>query len=263
MSTVSSGSSDVVSPFGGFPSRVARGVFANLQPFLAGLGLGRGREFDRIQRGLDSGDFQGPSAGLLRFLQGDIVPQSLTRSSEIGQTLAREGQGQYDAFRDQVQNLLAGLPGQREATERLRQRAFDPLQGEDLFRVASRRLQQGVGEQAALAGAGTSGAAGQALTDATRDLVTSLRANRFNEQLQSLQAGAAQQGVERQALDAIAQQGQQLQLLGAALSQEFGLPLQQAQALLQLLTSGTGPGTALVGATAPGIGQSQQSVRVL
>jgi hypothetical protein len=47
------------------------------------------------------------------------------------------------------------------------------------------------------------------------------------------------------------QQAGAVQQLGQALAQQYGIPMQQAGQLLNLLTAGTQPGLALTQATAP------------
>jgi hypothetical protein len=366
-------STSLQSPFGQVPFRTARAVSQQaVQPLLMGLGLGTGRQAQRLQADIASGRAQGPLAAAIRQIQ-QFAPGVIQGATGIGQQVAQQGgqavqglesaiaaaqaqmpqwqqaatqglqasqqglTGAQGAF-NQMQGLMPSLnqagqqgmtaaqsalaaaqgalggPAQQAAqggvnlAQRFANQMASPIQGEDLYQQAARRVMQQVGSGAAARGLEGGGAGQQAQYEALTNLAGGMAQNQAQNRQAALQGltGAtgnlgnitqqgitglegASQGVQQAAqgqagiagsllpfVQALQQGGQNvqqaaqggaqigmlgpqlagqqasaIQQLGQMLMQQYGLPMQAAGQLTNLLTAGVSPGLQLTQATAP------------
>jgi hypothetical protein len=188
-----------------------------------------------------------------RVLQ-QVRPGLAARGLEAGGAGA---QAETEALRDLTFQFAQQRAGERQATLAGLGQAAQGLGG--LQSQAQQNVgaaAQGLGglQQAGLAGLGQAAQGVQQAAGAQSQLGQTLL-----PYLQAMQQGTQGLGQAAQTGAGLAMQGPQLAQqgvgaigqLGQMLSQRFGIPMQQAGALLNLLTAGTQPGLALTQATAP------------
>jgi hypothetical protein len=263
MAGVTSSDTNIKDPWGGISRLLAGGVQKNtLGPMERYLGMGPSYgtpAYDKQQTRLDNAS--GPLGDWLRQFRA-FEPGVMGQAQDIGNETAARGSDAFQALHGQVNSFLSQLPhfqalaGDTTAmAQRYANRAASPIGDEDLFQTGARRLLDTVNTGAAARGMESGGAAQQAGTDAVRGLVGDIRANRVNEQQQSLgafqnaiqgQTGLAQAGIP------VAQAGMEgVGQLSQLLQQRFGIPMAAAGQLLGMLTGNVGPATQLAQATAP------------
>jgi hypothetical protein len=192
-------------------------------------------------------------AATRRVLQ-QVRPGLAARGLEAGGAGA---QAETDVLRDMALQARAQQAGQRQQTLQGLQAAAQGLGG------LQTQAQQNVGAAAqGLGGLQQTGLAGlgQAATGLPQAAANqSALGQTMLPYLQAVQQGTQGIGQAAQTGAGLAMTGPQLaqqqagavQQLGQALSQRFGIPMQQAGALLNLLTAGQTPGLQLTQATAP------------
>jgi hypothetical protein len=246
----------------------------------------------------------GGAQGAYNQMQG-LMP-SLQQAGQQGMTAAQSALAA-------AQGALGG-PAQQAAqggvglAQRFANQMASPIQGEDLYQQAARRVMQQVGAGAAARGLEGGGAGTQAQYEALTNLAGGMAQNQAQNRQAALQgltgatsnlgnitqqgitglegaAGGVQQAAQGQAgiagsllpfVQALQQGGQNvqsaaqggaqigmlgpqlagqqaaaIQQLGQTLMQQYGLPMQAAGQLTNLLTAGVSPGLQLTQATAP------------
>ena len=238
----------------------AEAQLARAQQLLGGgaaeAGAGRGLELAQRYAEQAASPVSGEDlyqAATRRVLQ-QIRPGLAARGLEAGGAGA---QAETDVLRDMAMQARAGQAGQRQQTLQglaAQAQGLGGLQAQAQQNVG--QAAQGLGglQQAGLAGLGRAAtgvqqaAANQGALGQT--MLPYLQA--MQQGAQGLQ-GAAQGGIGLSSAGAqlAGQQFNAVQQMGQALSQRFGIPMQQAGQLLNLLTAGTQPGLSLTQATAP------------
>jgi len=235
-------STSIGSPYGGLPMTMAgRLSKQQLSPLLMGLGMGTGKQAQRLQQAIASGKAQGPLASAIRQIQ-QYAPGVIGGATDIGRQVAQQGgqavqgleqsiaaaqaqlpqwtqaaqeglqaseqglTGAQNAY-NQMQALMPSLnqagqagmtaaqqaltaaqgavggPAQQAAqggvnlAQRFANQMASPIQGEDLYQQAARRVMQNVGAGAAARGLEAGGAGQQAQYEAMTNL-----ANQFGQQ---------------------------------------------------------------------------------
>jgi hypothetical protein len=234
----------------------------------AEAGAGRGLELAQRYAEQAASPISGEDlyqAATRRVLQ-QVRPGLAARGLEAGGAGA---QAETDVQRDLAMQFAARQAGQRQQTLQGLQGAAQGLGG-----LQSQALQnvgqaaQGLGglQQAALGGVQQGVQGLQGAVGAQSQLGQTLL-----PYLQAVQQGAqgigqaAQQGAGLAMLgpQMAQQQAGAVQQLGQALMQQYGIPMQQAGQLLNLLTAGTQPGLALLGETKPIGAPSSKGMQVL
>jgi len=272
-------STSIGSPYGALPMQMAGRISRQqLAPMLTGLGLGVGKQAQRLQQQIMSGKAQGPLASAIRQVQ-QYAPGVISGATGIGQQVAQQGgqavQGLEQAIAaaqqqmpqwsqaaqqgltaaeqgltgaqnlyGQMQGLFPGLqqagqqgmtaaqqaltaaqgalggPAQQGAqaalqraqslltgggaqtgaeqgvnlAQRFAQQMASPIQGEDIYQTAARRVMQQVGAGAAARGLEGGGAGTQAQYEAMTNLAGQMAQQQAANRQAALQGLAGQTG---------------------------------------------------------------------
>ena len=245
-------STSLSNAFGNIPQRTAGALSRQqISPLLMGLGLGTGRQAQRLQQQIQSGQAQGPLASAIRQIQ-QYAPGVISGATGIGQQVAQQGgqavqgveqaiaaaqaqmpqwtqaaqqglqaseqglSGAQDAY-SQMQALMPSLnqagqqgmtgaqaafnaaqaamggPAQQGAQGAMQQaqkflaQQASPIQGEDLYQQAARRVMQQVNPQMAARGLEGGGAGTQAQYEAMTNLAGQMAQNQAQNRQAALQ----------------------------------------------------------------------------
>src|SRR5215475_12449815 len=217
-------SQSVTSPFGDLPMAMAGRISRQqLSPLLMGLGLGAGPRAQRLQADIASGRAGGPLASAIRQIQG-YAPGVISGATDIGRQVAQQGgqavqqglTGAQDVY-GQMQGLMPSLqqagqqgmtgaqsalaaaqgalggPAQQAAqggvtqAQRFLNQMASPIQGEDIYQQAARRVMQQVGAGAAARGLEGGGAGQQAQYEAMTNLAGQMAQNQAQNRQAALQ----------------------------------------------------------------------------
>jgi hypothetical protein len=237
-------STSIKSPFGSVPMTTANAISRQqIQPLLQGLGLGVGKNAQRIQGQIESGQARGPLAGAIRSIQ-QFAPNVINQARDVGNQQATQGAqavaGQQAAIQQaqaalpqyqaaantalggsqdalaRAQELLRGGAAQTGAetgvglAQRYAQQAASPIAGEDLYQQAARRVMQQVQPGLAARGLEAGGAGAQAQADAQRNLAYQFAADQANQRQATLQGLTGQtsnlSGIQQGAISGVGQQ---------------------------------------------------------
>lgn len=270
-------SPEQVNTFGAFPNDLARQINRNLlRPLTNQLGWGHG---------------QGPLAGLVNdiktnlpgvFTQSNANAQQFNQMlpeatnavrSVYGSTLPQLGFEANRALGENT-NLLASGRGAIQSAQTMVDQAFNPMQSRATYQEALRQATEPLRQAQAARGVLSSGDALAAQSDIARNLAfQTAQTDQANQAsaIQTLlgtlgnQAGLNTQGLG--ALGAVLSGAGQAQGLLGNLGQLANMGINNQLGtygnVLQLLTAGLSPGVQLTGATAPVVGQSGKTGRVL
>ncbi|HKF98939.1 MAG TPA: hypothetical protein VKB20_11815 [Steroidobacteraceae bacterium] len=145
------------------------------------------------------GGMQGMMPGLLQAGQGGLTGAQQAMAAAQG-ALGGPAQQGMQAAMNQAQNLLTGGAAQAGATQglnlaqRYAQQMASPIQGEDLYQQAARRVMQSVGAQAGGAGLAGGGAGQQMQYEALTGLAGQMAQQQAANRQASLQGLAQQAG---------------------------------------------------------------------
>lgn len=185
----------VVSPFGGMPQQVAGRINRQqLSPLLMGLGLGQGKQAQKLQADIASGRAGGPLASAIRQIQ-QFAPGVIEGATGVGKQMSEQGQTAVSALQQALTTAQQQMPEWMAATRQGLGAATQGLTGaQDLYRQAQAQYpalqqagQQGMNAAQSALGLAQQAAAGPALGGAQAAM------GRAQE---LLTGGAAQGGAE-------------------------------------------------------------------
>jgi hypothetical protein len=103
-------STELQSPFGQVPFRTASAISRQqVQPLLQGLGLGVGRQAQKLQRQIESGQARGPLASAIQAIQ-QFAPQVLPSAQALGARLAGQGEQAVQGLQSAITQAQAQMP---------------------------------------------------------------------------------------------------------------------------------------------------------
>jgi hypothetical protein len=146
-------STELQSPFGQIPFRTASAISRQqVQPLLQGLGLGVGRQAEKLQRQIESGKAKGPLADAIRSIQ-QFAPNVLPSAQALGQRLAGQGEQAVQGLQAAIAAAQGQMPQYQQAGVEGLEAARQQLGGaRSLYEQAAAQLpglqaigQQGVG----------------------------------------------------------------------------------------------------------------------
>jgi len=240
-------------PFGG------EAAFRNVQgfqqqfgrPLLFGFGLGAGPRAERFQEQLQSGEFGGPLAPLIRQGQ-QFIPTLFPAAQRVGSDIAARAPAAFDQLRAQIQAGLQGTGQALEGAQQFASQALAPTRESAIFQRASNRLLEGI--RPGLAGRGLlEQGEGQAAEEAAlRDLSLDFVSREADLQTQALQnllnASGAGAGLAQAELGA-------LPAFGNLLLSGQTLPLQALMSALGISQFGAQPALDIASFLQPLLGQ--------
>lgn len=172
-----------VSPFGKLPFDTA-GRFSGRysDPLGTAFGLGRGRRYDNLMGGINSGEFNGPLAGFIQ--QGQALLPNLVPDAEALKTrITGQANQSFAGFEGAVNNLMRQLPNLQAKVaatggpnaglgyaERLAKESFDPIASQALYQQTMQGALDSTRAGAAARGTLDSGAAQATEERLARDL---------------------------------------------------------------------------------------------
>ena len=237
------------SPFGGLPTQLAgRVTRQQLSPLLMGLGLGAGKQAQRLQGDIASGRDTGPLASAIRQIQ-QFAPGVVGGAQSVGQQMSAQGAQANQQLQAAIAAAQRNMPTYQQATDQALAADRNALGGAtDLYGQAAAML-PGLQQTAAQ---GTQGAQ-QALT-AAQGYMTGPQMQAAQAQLgraQGLLTGGAAEGGATSALNLAQNYAQQ------AASPISGEDLYQAASrrVMQQIQ----PGLAARGLEAGGAGAQMQA----
>lgn len=254
----SSSHGEVLDPFGRMPHRVAHDLYSSeINPLLTFLGFGD-------QAGSKKGDkdaarlqgAQGPLADLIRSIPG-LTSDIPGQAQDIGNTAAAEGTASYKQLTDQIDKSLGASDLALGYSEQVARDAFSPVANSDLYREAESRFLGGTRQGEAARGMLETGSAQAAESQGVSELALG-----FAGQQREAQSGAVQ-GLDQASTVGPGLASAQMQAVPQfvqLLTQKFGIPMEAAGGILQLLTAGQAGGMGLLQATAP-MGSSSSNAK--
>jgi len=103
------------SPFGALPYQIAGRVSRQqLSPLLTGLGLGAGKQAQRLQADIASGKDTGPLASAIRGIQ-QFAPGLITGAQDIGQQVSAQGAQANQGLQQAIAAAQASMPQYQQA----------------------------------------------------------------------------------------------------------------------------------------------------
>src|SRR5215475_569385 len=127
-------STSIQSPYGGLPMRIA-GQLGRQQvsPLLLGLGLGTGRQAQRLQRQIESGQARGPMASAIRQIQ-QFAPGVIGGATDIGRQVSEQGGQAVNQMQAALTAAQQQMPEWQQATRQGLTAAQQGLTGaQDLY----------------------------------------------------------------------------------------------------------------------------------
>ncbi len=270
-----SGRPQVVSPFGQLPFRQAGGMMRQFtDPLSAFFGVepefGEGRRGQRQQeryeaniRSVTEGD--SPLAQYMRQA-GGFLPQVFGQAQDVGSKIASMAPGLFNMLKGQIGQAMGTLPGiqaqaGRGATQagRAVEQAFSPISSQALFQNALRGTLESTQAGAGARGLLDAGGAQAQEETLTRDLASQYAQNQFAQQQAALsgqqqalgsQAGLLQMGPELARAFAGALPGLQQAMMAG-----YQTPMDALSQVFQQIAAYQNPQLALLGLTAPQVGQ--------
>lgn len=261
---------EVVSPFGGLPTGLARTLNRGFaRPLAMGFGIGD-PESSKYQDFMDQlSRSEGPLADFIT--QGrSFLPTVVPDAQKVGADIASRAPALYNQLQGQISSLLDKLPNfQRLAGEQTglaqgaAKEAFDPYASNSLFQnelkntlSASRASAGGRG----LLDAGTTQAQEEGLTS---NLASQFAQNQFSNQQAALggarSALGADVGLAGAGIDPASAALGALQPYAEALSAKFGIPMSALSSVFSMLTGTQAPSSQLLSQTAPTVAQHGKS----
>jgi hypothetical protein len=258
----------VKSPFGQLPYGLANkynNQFAS--PGMMGLGFGpSGRRQERFDQRL--GTATGPFASLIRDIRG-FAPDVVSQSQQVGNTVSGLAMPAYEAYTNQIDNYLANLDRYTAASDqgvdyaqRLAGEAFDPVASRSLYQESAKRalapaMSSGIGRGVYDSG-GQQGAEQDVLTQLALQFAGNDQANQSNaiSQLQGSAGNAA--ALRGTGADMASGLMNAIPILGQLLQAQYGMPMEAAGNLLQLLSGGGQQGLQLLSQVAPVVAQKSK-----
>jgi hypothetical protein len=108
-------STELQSPFGQIPFRTAGAISRQqVQPLLQGLGLGVGRQAERLQRQIESGKARGPLASAIQSIQ-QFAPNVLPSAQALGARLAGQGEQAVQGLQAAIAAAQGQMPQYQQA----------------------------------------------------------------------------------------------------------------------------------------------------
>src|SRR5215475_13188626 len=242
-------STSIQSPYGGLPMRIA-GQLGRQQvsPLLLGLGLGTGRQAQRLQRQIESGQARGPMASAIRQIQ-QFAPGVIGGATDIGRQVSEQGGQAVNQMQAALTAAQQQMPEWQQATRQGLTAAQQGLTGaQDLYAQMQAQYpglqqagQQGMQAAQSALGLAQEAARGPALTGAQAAM----------QRAQDLLTGGAAQGGAEQAVQLAQRYAQQA---ASPIANEDLYQMAARRALAQVR-----PGLAARGLEAGGAGAQAES----
>jgi len=200
-------STSIQSPYGGLPMRIA-GQLGRQQvsPLLLGLGLGTGRQAQRLQHQIETGQARGPMAAAIRQIQ-QFAPGVIGGATDIGRQVSEQGGQAVNQLQAAITAAQQQMPEWQQATRQGLTAAQQGLTGaQDLYAQMQAQYpglqqagQQGMQAAQSALGLAQEAARGPALTGAQAAM----------QRAQDLLTGGAAQGGAEQAVQLAQRYAQQ------------------------------------------------------